>query len=270
MTFNNWKELSINGNKLKRLVRVSDGLILFELPSGPDYSEPFWIKGNGSTIQSRCHFIASIDPSTLPTIYRSSDKVNWTPISWTYDGYTWNHLMKTSSSVDKVYFMRDSSTPIGFTTDAGIKISEPYAGYDNPTFTIGGNINSLLCKNFADLKDISRLNGCFNQAIIADSIESADSLLLPAESIGLSCYNQMVKQFEANLTSFGAEIAVEDVPTRGLYYFVSGQGKIKKGPKFTKLKTIGDYGMYRAFNNTTAMESVEFPSTQIEVGQYGF
>lgn len=49
MTFNNWKEICIGGNKLKRLVRVSDGLVLFELPSGPDYSEPFWIQGDGVT-----------------------------------------------------------------------------------------------------------------------------------------------------------------------------------------------------------------------------
>ena len=193
MTFNNWKDLYIGGNKLKRLVRVSDGLVLFELPSGPDYSEPFWIKGDGSSaFTSRCYLIAEIDPSTLPTIYRSTDKKNWTPISWDYDGYTWNHMMKSTPSVEKFYYMRDSEVPIGFTTDAGIKISSPYSGYKAPHLIIGGNINSLLCKNFADLKDISGLDNCFGEAIIAESIVNADALLLPAESIGLSCYNQIV------------------------------------------------------------------------------
>ena len=83
MTFNNWKELCIGGNKLKRLVRVSDGLVLFELPSGPDYSEPFWIQGDGVTENSTIDFAASVDPSTLSPILMSYDKKSWTPIEWT-------------------------------------------------------------------------------------------------------------------------------------------------------------------------------------------
>ena len=271
MTFNNWKELCIGGNKLKRLVRVSDGLVLFELPSGPDYNEPFWIKGDGSSaFTSRCYLIAGIDPSTLPTIYRSTDKKNWTPISWDYDGYTWNHMMKSTPSVEKFYYMRDSEVPIGFTTDAGIKISSPFKGYKDPHLTIGGNINSLLCKNFADLKDISGLDNCFGEAIIAESIFNADALLLPAESIGLSCYNQIVSQFDATLTSFGVEVPVENIPSYGCCRMLYNSKKLVNGPKFPNLKSIGDYGMQRAFFNTSSMESVEFPSTEISVGIDGF
>ena len=33
--------------------------------------------------------------------------------------------------------------------------------YDNPSFKLGGNINSLLCKNFSTLTDISGLDKCF-------------------------------------------------------------------------------------------------------------
>ena len=63
--------------------------------------------------------------------------------------------------------------------------------YNDPAFTVGGNINSLLCKNFSTLKDISSLDNCFKGAITGGAIMNADALLLPAESIGLSCYNMM-------------------------------------------------------------------------------
>ena len=63
--------------------------------------------------------------------------------------------------------------------------------YDNPTFKIGGNINSLLCKNFSTLTDISSLDNCFNNAIYGGAVINADALLLPAKSIGLSCYSEM-------------------------------------------------------------------------------
>ena len=116
MTFNNWKSLNIGGNKLKRLVRVSDGLILFELPSGPDYSEPFWIQGDGVTTNSQLFFTTNTDPSTLRPILMSYDNKSWTPIEWTKNpfGNTWNSQTFYAKDGRKIYFMRDSEVPIGF------------------------------------------------------------------------------------------------------------------------------------------------------------
>ena len=164
MTFNNWKELCIGGNKLKRLVRVSDGLVLFEIPTGPDYSEPVWIQGNGVTASSRLYFKATVDPSTLSPILMSYDKKSWTPIEWTKtttdtDVY-WMSLIFDNSDSRKRYLMRDSEVPIGFYSDACIDID--YNGYyTKPSSKLGGNINSLLCKNFSTLTDISGLEKCF-------------------------------------------------------------------------------------------------------------
>ena len=125
MTFNNWKDLCIGGNKLKRLVRVSDGLVLFELPSGPDYNEPFWIQGDGVTASSRLTFKATVDPSTLSPILMSYDKKSWTPIEWTkeysdIDGDYWMSLISDNKDSRKRYLMRDSEVPIGLCSDAGI------------------------------------------------------------------------------------------------------------------------------------------------------
>ena len=125
MTFNNWKELCIGGNKLKRLVRVADGLVLFEIPTGPDYNEPFWVQGDGVTASSRLSFKATVDPSTLSPILMSTDKKSWTPIKWTkeysdIDGDYWMSLLSDNKDSKKRYLMRDSEVPIGLGSDAGI------------------------------------------------------------------------------------------------------------------------------------------------------
>ena len=116
MTLNNWKELYIGGNKLKRLVRVSDGLVLFELPSGPDYNEPFWIQGDGVNTNSQIFLTTATDPSTLSPILMSYDNKSWTPIEWTKSpfGNTWLSQDFYAKDGRKIYFMRDSEVPIGF------------------------------------------------------------------------------------------------------------------------------------------------------------
>ena len=119
------------------------------------------------------------------------------------------------------------------------------------------------------MKDISGLDGCFSEAIIAESIVNADALLLPAESIGLSCYNNIVSQFDATLTSFGVEVPVENIPNYGCYRMLYNSKKVVNGPKFPKLKSVGDHGLAYAFQNCSSLTSVELPSTPISVGRYG-
>ena len=187
MTLNNWKELYIGGNKLKRLVRVSDGLVLFELQTGPDYNEPFWIKGDGVTTGSKCFFATNTDPSTLSQILASYDKKNWTPIEWEkqYNNDYWLSFMLDGVDNRKRYFMRDSEVPISFVSNDGIlRLSNRTNNYSNPSFKLGGNINSLLCKNFSTLTDISDLSNSFFDFINADSILNIDNLLLPSKQIG--------------------------------------------------------------------------------------
>ena len=200
MTLNNWKSLNIGGNKLKRLVRVSDGLVLFELPSGPDYNEPFWIQGDGVTLNTEITLNASVDPSTLSPILMSYDKKSWTPIEWQKNpfGNTWSYLISDNKDTMKRYFMRDSEVPIGFgsNSSSGTYIYGSFIE-NEPVFTIGGNINSLICKNFSNLKDISGIERCFSNAFLAESIVNADALLLPAKNIGLSCYSNIFNQDKA-------------------------------------------------------------------------
>ena len=186
MTLNNWKELYIGGNKLKRLVRVSDGLVLFELPSGPDYNEPFWIKGDGVDNNSRCFFSTNTDPSTLSPILASYDKKNWTPIEWEnpYGNNFWISFMTKNDDNRKRYFIRDSEVPIGFGSNSSSNLINYQEAYGYPSLKIGGNINSLLCKNFSTLTDISDLSNCFFDFINARSILNIDELLLPSKKIG--------------------------------------------------------------------------------------
>ena len=82
-------------------------------------------------------------------------------------------LLSNNKDSRKRYFMRDSEVPIGFGSDAGIHMaSNVYTR--KPSFKIGGNINSLLCKNFSTLTDISVLDNCFNYTIDGDLVTNID------------------------------------------------------------------------------------------------
>ena len=116
------------------------------------------------------------------------------------------------------------------------------------------------------MKDISGLDGCFSDAIIAESIVNADALLLPAESIGLSCYNQIVDQYDATLTSFGVEVPVENIPDYGCYRMLYNSKTVVNGPKFPNLKSVGDHGLADSFRYCRSLSSVELPSAPISVG----
>ena len=270
MTLNNWKELCIGGNKLKRLVRVSDGLVLFELPSGPDYNEPFWIKGDGVDNNSRCFFSTTIDPSTLSPIVASYDKKNWTPIEWEnpYGNNYWISFMIYGVDDRKRYFMRDSEVPIGFGSNSNSHLINYQEAYGYPSLKIGGNINSLLCKNFSTLTDISDLSNCFYDFINARSILNIDELLLPSKKIGQNCYSQFAST--TGLKFAGSTIEIEDIPSNGCRFMFIDCENLVKGPKFTNLKSIGDYGLESAFRGCSSLSSIELPSTPISLGQYGF
>ena len=119
------------------------------------------------------------------------------------------------------------------------------------------------------MKDISGLDGCFSGAIIAESIVNADALLLPAESIGLSCYNNIVSQFDATLTSFGVEVPVENIPDYGCYRMLYNSKKVVNGPKFPKLKSVGNRGLTEAFRGCSSLSSVELLSALNSIGNNG-
>ena len=72
------------------------------------------------------------------------------------------------------------------------------------------------------------------------------------------------------MTSFGVEVPVENIPNYGCYRMLYNSKKLVNGPKFTKLKSIGDYGLADAFRGCSNLSSVELPSTPISVGKYGF
>ena len=96
-------------------------------------------------------------------------------------------LLSNNKDSRKRYFMRDSEVPIGFGSDAGIYMDST-AYTSKPSFKLGGNVNSLLCKNFSTLTDISGLDKCFYNAIDASLVTNIDELVLPSKQIGLSCY----------------------------------------------------------------------------------
>ena len=71
------------------------------------------------------------------------------------------------------------------------------------------------------------------------------------------------------MTSFGVEVPVENIPNYGCYRMLYNSGKVVNGPKFPKLKSIGDHGLADAFRGCSSLSSVELPSSPITVRTYG-
>ena len=99
MTFNNWKSLNIGGNKLKRLVRVSDGLVIWQLSKPePEYEKiPFCIE------------VTKMGTAQYVSIYFGFAGADWTKpeFEYSYDNVSWtkyNSSLHLNSSRPKVYF----------------------------------------------------------------------------------------------------------------------------------------------------------------------
>ena len=67
----------------------------------------------------------------------------------------------------------------------------------------------------------------------------------------------------------GLTIEIEDIPSNGCRDMFSDCKSLVKGPKFTNLKSVGDYGLAYAFKNCSKLSSFELPSTPISMGPYG-
>lgn len=71
------------------------------------------------------------------------------------------------------------------------------------------------------------------------------------------------------MTSFGVEVPVENIPDYGCYRMLYNSKNVVNGPKFTNLKSIGDYGLADAFRFCHNLSSVELPSALNSIGTYG-
>ena len=157
MTFNNWKSLNIGGNKLKKLVRASDGLVLFEKQE--EY--PNWICFENLTpeitsTQICVNFVGNVTPSLV----YSYDRKSWIEIGTTskttninFDASHQRIWIKAGPG-GNAYLSNGTSdytliTPLGFGNDDLVKVS------------VRGNIFSLLDgENFESIT--SPHSYCFN------------------------------------------------------------------------------------------------------------
>lgn len=270
MTFNNWKELNIGGYDLKKLIRVSDGLVLFEKNVGPDYSEPFWVKGtySGAGNHSEIIFVAKNDPTPLGLEY-STDKNNWTPLEFWYNTrYNEWHTSERFSTreVNKIYFRSGSETPVN-PGDFTLR-TRSYSG--TPAyrpFIIGGNLNSFICKDFKDIVDLSEMLSCFEEFFTYAAFADANKLLLPAKSIGEYGYRRLFGNTNTLSATQKMSFDVEEIGDSGMRAAFDGSA-FKGHLAFTSLKSVGPYGMH-VIGNGSRLSSIEFPDNQISVDTYG-
>ena len=76
-------------------------------------------------------------------------------------------------------------------------------------------------------------------------------------------------KLNTSLSSARFTLDVDDIPSYGCYRMFRNT-QVVNGPKFTNLKSVGNYGLAQAFQKCSSLSSVELPSTPISVGTYGF
>ena len=132
-----------------------------DIPSGPDYSEPFYVDVRGA-----------VTLAATSGLQMSTDKTNWTDTT------------ATTLSSGKTYFRvaSDQTSPLkpNWTEDS------------NSDYDIGGNINSLVKVDFENdttcYSFYSPNKGFFQNKT---KLKSADNLILPATTLSDDCYYSM-------------------------------------------------------------------------------
>ena len=152
MTFNNWKSLNIGGNNLKRLVRVSDGLVIWQSSKPePEYEKiPLCIEvaKMGTALYAYVEFAFSGTDWTKPEFEYSYDNVSWTKYN--------SSLILTSSSQPKVYFRAtaagNESLALNTTNYTQINIgSNDSTSEKGCRVKVYGNIMSLYTQDFLNV-----------------------------------------------------------------------------------------------------------------------
>ena len=233
MTLNNWKELYIGGNKLKKLVRASDGLVLFQKQE--EY--PNWICFDYLTPEiTSTQIQVRFEGNVTPSLVYSYDRKSWTEIGTTSN--TTNINFDASHQRIWIKAGPGGNTTLATSSSNYVAISPINFSSDNRNLikiALRGNIFSLLdAENFESIT--STPNYCFNNLFygIENSVlTDASGLILNNGS--LKCSGSTFRQLFFN------------------------QKYLKKGPETlpsieaNKNQIVGVFdGM---FNNCTKLES---------------
>ena len=243
MTFNNWKSLNIGGNQLKKLVRASDGLVLFQKEEYPNWICFENLTPEITSTQISINYFGNVTPSLL----YSYDRKSWTEIDntskttniyfdashqriWIKAGPGGNTSLATGASDYTLI------TPLGFGNVDLVKVA------------VRGNIFSLLDgENFESIT--SAPSYCFNSLFNGNSYSNAaltDASGIILTNGSLKCTSNTFRQ---------------------MFY---GQKRLEKGPQTPpsiEANTNQIIGIFDSmFDGCTKMESC-FDNINIDVSK---
>ena len=184
MSYNLTTMQSIYHNEDEIIEITHNGSSVYQKSSGPDYTEPFYIKNINNTtdtVEISNRYSGSSAPNI--TVEYSTDRINWS------SGTTHTGISLTLNPGDKVYFRANTSSWASYDQQTDI--------WYNNTITcsseMGGNIMSLLYgSNFNGQREFPTVSSHnFAGLFIYSNVVKADELLLPATTLTTGCYWSM-------------------------------------------------------------------------------
>lgn len=258
MNFANVKNWVLPQGNVKK-VMDSQNRIIWEKA---DYTEPFYVE---NVTQNNETLSIQKDNNIAPTltIEYSLDKSTWSTLGNT----STNSLTYSLNPGDKLYLRCDTTKWANYTEGEGVNY-----GYNTITGVskVGGNIMSLLYgSNFTGnevaLRDVQdEFNKIFGNNT---SLQSADSLLLPATTLHLRSYMNMFENC-TNLTS-APDLNPTILANDSCVQMFEGCSSLQSGP-IIYAQELGSASCMQMFVNCTSLNSITCLATDISAADCTF
>lgn len=233
--------------------------VVYEENSGPDYSEPFYVEDISGSSNTLTIKRASSSAPAL-TIYKSTDKVNWTSMGTTSQ----NGITATVPANGKLY--------LRCSTNAWGAESTYYYHYINCSyrFNLGGNIMSLLYgSSFTGEERTfpSSNTYVFKNMFYAAKVVSAKKLLLPATILTQRCYQSMF--YGCTSLTTAPELPATTLANYCYASMFQGCTALITVPVILPATTLAEYCYSRMFSGCTSLTTApELPATTLAKGSY--
>ena len=229
--FYNWKELKIGDWQFKKLVRASDGLVLFEKRSEDFTGLCFTAEEDNSTIQ-----LTKVGSAPTLSLMKSDDGIIWS-------SYAQGDIITLATAGDKVYFKNSTTV-----TQLATRLSNYNKFVMTGKIAASGNIMSLLSPDF----DGQVTTGTYCFVYLFENCSSLTTAPeLPATTLANQCYAGMFQDC-TSLTQ-APELPATTLVDRCYIRMFNGCTSLTQAPSILPAERVEVQSYAQMFQNCTSL-----------------